>query len=92
MAKRIELWPVHRLVPYAKNARTHSDAQVAQIAASIVEFGFNSPILIDSNAGIVAGHGGTMDLTSAPGVGTTVTVVLPIEAPPGPESIDDPSP
>lgn len=43
-------------------------------------------------AGIVAGHGGTMDLTSAPGVGTTVTVVLPIEAPPGPESTDDPSP
>jgi DNA modification methylase len=57
MVKRIELWPVERLVPYARNARTHSDEQVAQIAASIVEFGFNSPILVDSNAGIVAGHG-----------------------------------
>lgn len=57
MAKRIELWPVERLVPYARNARTHSEEQVAQIAASIVEFGFTNPILVDSNAGIVAGHG-----------------------------------
>ena len=57
MAKRIELWPVERLVPYVRNARTHSDDQVAQIAASIVEFGFTNPILVDSDAGIVAGHG-----------------------------------
>ncbi len=57
MARRIEIWPADRLVPYAKNARTHSDEQVAQIAASIVEFGFTNPILVDSNAGIVAGHG-----------------------------------
>src|SRR6516165_6364542 len=57
LARRIEIWPVARLVPYAKNARTHSPEQVAQIAASIVEFGFNAPILVDSNAGIVAGHG-----------------------------------
>ena len=57
MAQRIEIWPVERLVPYAKNARTHSAEQVAQIAASIVEFGFNNPILVDSNSGIVAGHG-----------------------------------
>jgi hypothetical protein len=57
MARRIEIWPVERLVPYARNARTHSDEQVAQIAASIVEFGFNSPILMASDAGIVAGHG-----------------------------------
>jgi len=57
MAHRIEIWPTTRLVPYAKNARTHSPEQVAQIAASIVEFGFNAPILVDSNAGIVAGHG-----------------------------------
>ena len=57
MARRIEIWPVGRLVPYARNARTHSDAQVAQIAASIAEFGFNAPILVDGNAGIVAGHG-----------------------------------
>jgi DNA modification methylase len=57
MARRIEIWPIDRLVPYSKNPRTHSDAQVAQIAASIVEFGFNAPLLVDSKAGIVAGHG-----------------------------------
>ncbi len=57
MARRIELWPVERLVPYARNARTHSAAQVAQIAASIAEFGFLNPILVDSRAGIIAGHG-----------------------------------
>lgn len=57
MANRIEIWPVDRLVPYARNARTHSAEQVAQIAASIVEFGFNAPILVDSHAGIIAGHG-----------------------------------
>jgi DNA modification methylase len=57
MARRIELWPVERLVPYARNARTHSEEQIAQIAASIVEFGFNNPVLVDTNAGIIAGHG-----------------------------------
>ncbi len=57
MARRIEIWPTDRLVPYAKNARTHSPEQVAQIAASIVEFGFVNPILVDTNAGIIAGHG-----------------------------------
>ena len=57
MAQRIELWPIDRLIPYARNPRTHSDAQVAQIAASIVEFGFNNPILVDTKDGIIAGHG-----------------------------------
>ncbi len=57
MAHRIELWPLERLTPYAKNARTHSDAQVAQIAASIVEYGFTSPILVSGDGGILAGHG-----------------------------------
>ena len=57
MARRIEIWPTDRLVPYAKNARTHSPEQVAQIAASIVEFGFVNPILVDSMDGIIAGHG-----------------------------------
>jgi DNA modification methylase len=57
LARRIEVWLIDRLKPYARNARTHSDEQVAQIAASIAEFGFNAPILVDSNAGIVAGHG-----------------------------------
>ena len=53
MAKHIELWLIDKLVPYAKNPRTHSDAQIAQIAASIAEFGFNNPILVDTKAGIV---------------------------------------
>jgi DNA modification methylase len=57
MARNIEIWPLDRLRPYARNARTHSDAQVAQIAASIVEFGFVNPVLVDSNAGVIAGHG-----------------------------------
>jgi hypothetical protein len=57
MARHIELWPIERLKPYERNARTHSDKQVAQIAASIAEFGFTNPILVDSNDGIVAGHG-----------------------------------
>ena len=54
---QIERWPIDKLIPYARNPRTHSDAQVAQIAASIAEFGFNNPILVDTNAGIIAGHG-----------------------------------
>src|ERR1700694_4265678 len=56
-AQRIELWPVGKLTPFARNPRTHSDAQIAQIAASIAEFGFNNPILVDTKAGIIAGHG-----------------------------------
>ena len=47
---------VDKLIPYAKNSRTHSDQQVAQIAASIKEFGFRNPILVDGN-GVIAGHG-----------------------------------
>jgi len=57
MAQKIELWHLERLKPYEKNAREHSEQQIAQIAASIVEFGFLNPILVDSNDGIVAGHG-----------------------------------
>lgn len=48
---------VDALVPYARNSRTHSDEQVAQIAASIREFGFTNPVLVDDQGGIVAGHG-----------------------------------
>jgi len=49
--------PLRELVPYARNARTHSDEQVAQIAASIAEFGFVNPVLIDESGQIIAGHG-----------------------------------
>ncbi len=57
LADKIEQWPTAKLVPYARNARTHSEAQVAQIAASIAEFGFTNPILAGSDGVIVAGHG-----------------------------------
>jgi len=57
MAKRIEIWPVNKLVPYDRNPRTHSDEQIAQIAASIAQFGFVNPVLVDEEAGIIAGHG-----------------------------------
>lgn len=53
----IETIKVDALVPYARNSRTHSDAQVAQIVASIREFGFTNPVLIDGDGGIIAGHG-----------------------------------
>lgn len=48
---------VEHLIPYANNSRTHGDAQIAQIAASIKEFGFTNPVLIDGEGGIIAGHG-----------------------------------
>jgi len=57
MADTIVMRPVEALIPYARNARTHSDAQVAQIAGSIREFGFTNPVLLDGDNGIVAGHG-----------------------------------
>jgi len=49
--------PLADLIPYARNSRTHSDAQVAQIAASIREFGFTNPVLVDGANGVIAGHG-----------------------------------
>lgn len=57
LPQKIEILPAADLVPYARNSRTHDDAQVAQIAASIKEFGFTNPILIDEDGGIIAGHG-----------------------------------
>ena len=56
-ANKIENIAVEDLIPYARNARLHSDEQVAQIAGSIKEFGFNNPVLIDGEGGIIAGHG-----------------------------------
>ncbi len=54
---QIERWPLDRLLPYAANARTHSDAQVAEIAGSIREYGFNNPVLVDDHGILIAGHG-----------------------------------
>lgn len=60
LANKIELKSTDSIIPYAANARTHSDEQVDQIAASIKEFGFNNPILLDKDNGIIAGHGRTL--------------------------------
>ena len=57
---KLEAVSVEKLIPYARNSRTHSDEQVAQIAASIKEFGFTNPVLIDKEDGIIAGHGRVM--------------------------------
>ena len=57
MSNAIEMWPVERLVPYSRNARTHSAEQVSRIAASIVEFGFTNPLLVGEDGVIIAGHG-----------------------------------
>ena len=56
LANKIEQWPTAKLLPYARNSRTHSPEQVAQVAASIVEFGFTNPILCGADGVIVAGH------------------------------------
>ena len=55
--QQLEQVAIEALIPYARNARKHSDEQVAQIAASIREFGFNAPVLVDAENGIIAGHG-----------------------------------
>ncbi len=56
----VEQWPLQQLIPYARNARTHDDGQVSQIAGSIAEFGFVNPILVGDDNVIVAGHGRLM--------------------------------
>ena len=76
LANKIEQWPTAKLLPYARNARTHSEEQVAQIAASIVEFGFTNPILAGSDGIIVAGHG---RLTAAQKLGLEVVPVVVLD-------------
>src|SRR5262249_25130465 len=75
-AKQIEIWLVDRLVPWLRNPRTHSNAQVAQIATSISQFGFNNPILVDTKAGIIAGHG---RLLAAKKLGLTEVPVIVLD-------------
>lgn len=53
---KVEQWPVEKLIPYARNARTHTEEQVAQVAASIAEFGWTNPILVGADGIIIAGH------------------------------------
>ena len=59
-ADKIDHWPIEKLIPYARNSRTHSEEQIGQIAASIKEWGWTTPILVDEQGGIIAGHGRTM--------------------------------
>src|ERR1700704_985342 len=56
-ADHVERWPIERLMPYARNARTHSDTQVSQIASSIREWGWTNPVLVAEDGTIIAGHG-----------------------------------
>lgn len=60
MKTQLEHLPLDALVPYARNSRTHSPQQIAQVAASIREYGFTNPVLIDAQGGIIAGHGRVM--------------------------------
>src|SRR5450759_298950 len=53
---RVQIWMIDRLLPYIRNARTHTDAQVAQVAASIREFGWTNPLLVAADGVIIAGH------------------------------------
>ena len=59
-ADKVEKWKISKLIPYARNARTHSNEQVGQIAASIKEWGWTTPVLVDETGGIIAGHGRTL--------------------------------
>ncbi len=73
---QLENRPLDKLIPYARNSRTHSDEQIAQIAASIKEFGWTNPILIDGESGIIAGHGRVM---AARKLGLTEVPVIELE-------------
>jgi len=53
-ADQVERWPIDRLIPYAKNSRTHSEAQIAQLAASMKEWGWANPVLADEAGGVIA--------------------------------------
>jgi len=75
LADRIELWPIDKLLPYVRNARQHSDEQIAQIAASIAEFGFVNPILTGADGVLVAGHG-RLAAARKLGLATVPVVVL----------------
>jgi ParB-like chromosome segregation protein Spo0J len=55
-ADQVERWPIDRLIPYAKNSRTHSEAQIAQLAASMKEWVWTNPVLADEAGGVIAGH------------------------------------
>ena len=55
-AMKVELWPIDKLIPYIRNARTITPAAVDKVAASIQEFGWQQPVVVDSDSVIIAGH------------------------------------
>ncbi len=73
MPGKLEHWPIDRLRPYERNPRTHSPEQITKIAASLLEFGWTNPILVDADAGIIAGHG---RLLAARELGMTTVPVI----------------
>src|ERR1700676_39284 len=73
---RVEFWSVERLIPSARNARTHSDDQIAEIAGSIRAFGFTNPILVGAEGDVVAGHG---RLAAARKLGLTEVPVIALQ-------------
>lgn len=75
IVESVEHWSLQRLIPYAKNARTHDDTQVSQIAGSIAEFGFVNPILVGDDNIIIAGHGRLMAAQQL-GLDTVPVIVL----------------
>ena len=72
---RLEFWPLDRLIPSPRNARTHSAAQIAEIAGSIRAFGFSNPILVSENGDVIAGHG---RLAAARQLGLAEVPVIPL--------------
>ena len=76
LPKRFEHWEIDRLRPYDKNPRTHSPEQITKLVASLREFGFTNPILVDSASGIVAGHG---RLLAARAIGMTEVPVVVLD-------------
>ena len=76
IASHIEMWPIERLLPYARNARTHSDQQIRQLAQSIRENGFVNPVLVDKYGNVIAGHG---RILAAQQVGLTELPVIVLD-------------
>ena len=73
---QVHVWLIDRLLPYIRNARTHSDEQVAQVAASIAEFGWTNPLLVGSDGMVIAGHA---RLLAARKLGMTEVPVIVLE-------------
>src|SRR5690242_20069964 len=73
--RHLEYWPLDRLIPSPRNARTHSEAQIAEIAGSIRAFGFSNPILVSEDGDVIAGHG---RLAAARKLGLAEVPVIPL--------------